>query len=232
MAMTGGDQAVNLLTKQHCIKYRDALSKEVSRPRVNTTLSHLGHFFKWCMAHEHYPDGELPTDGLAYEDVESVSFYPFTAEDIQRIFGSEEYRKQLQDGELARHFLPLVLLFSGARREEIAGLPPEEVKEKDGIWYFNIRFDSEKGRRLKNKASVRVVPVHSFLIDLSFLAYVESIQKRCAKVLFPNEGKDGRPTAGDSVSKWHKRVLGKYVDGNGRKASDTLLSVYGYFQAA
>jgi site-specific recombinase XerD len=190
MAMTGGDKAVHTLTKQDCIKYRDALSEEVSRSRVNTTLSHVGHFFKWCMAHEHYPDGKLPTDGLAYEDIEAVSFDPFTTEDLQNIFGSEEYSKQLPDGELARHWLPLVLLHSGARREEVAGLPPSEVKEKDGIWHFNIRFDAEKGRRLKNKASVRTVPVHSFLIASGFLAYVERIQKSGAKVLFPNLGKD------------------------------------------
>ena len=217
MVMTGGDRPVHLFTKQDCIKYRDALSKEVSRSRVNTTLSHVGHFFKWCMAHEHYPDGKLPTDGLAYEDIESVSFDPFTTEDLQNIFQSAEYRKQLRDGELARHFLPLVLLHTGARREEIAGLPPSEVKEKDGIWHFNIKFDAEKGRRLKNKASVRTVPVHSFLIAAGFLAYVETMQKSGAKVLFPNLGTDGRPTAGDSVGKWHKRVIDKYVKVEGRK---------------
>jgi integrase len=91
------------------------------------------------------------------------------------------------------------------------------VKEKGGIWHFNIRFDSEKGRRLKNKASVRVVPVHSFLIASGFMAYVEKIQKSGAKVLFPNLGNDARLTAGDSVGKWHKRVIDKYVKVNGRK---------------
>jgi hypothetical protein len=100
MAMTGGDKAVHMLSKQDCIKYRDALSKEVSRSRVNTTFSHVGHFFKWCVAHEHYPDGKLPTDGLAYEDVESVSFDPFTSDDLQNIFQSAEYRKQLQMANL------------------------------------------------------------------------------------------------------------------------------------
>jgi integrase len=92
-----------------------------------------------------------------------------------------------------------------------------EVKEKDGIWHFNIRFDAEKGRRLKNKASVRIVPMHSFLIASGFLAYVESVRKSGANVLFPNLGKDGRLTAGDSVGKWHKRVIDKYVKVNGRK---------------
>jgi integrase len=217
MVMTGGDRDVHALTKQDCIRYRDALSKEVSRSRVNTTLSHVGHFFKWCVAHEHYPGGKLPTDGLAYEDIETVSFDPFTANDLQNIFQSEEYRKQLPDGELARHWLPLVLLHSAARREEIAGLPLSEVKEKDGICYFNIKFDSEKGRRLKNKASVRIVPVHSYLIASGFLAYVETIRKSGAKVLFPNLRMDGRPTAGDSVGKWHKRVIDKYVKVDGRK---------------
>jgi integrase len=217
LTMTGHDRPVHLFTKQDCIKYRDALSREVSRSRVNTTLSHVGHFFKWCMAHEHYLDGKLPTDGLAYEDIETVSFDPFTADDLQNIFQSAEYRKQLPDGELARHWLPLVLLHSGARREEIAGLPVGEVKEKDGIWHFNIRFDTEKGRRLKNKASVRVVPVHSSLIAAGFLEYVQTIKKSGAKVLFPNLGTDGRLTAGDSVGKWHKRVIDKYVKVNGRK---------------
>src|SRR5688500_3837876 len=80
-----------------------------------------------------------------------------------------------------------------------------------------IKFDAEKGRRLKNKASVRIVPVHSFLIDLGFLRYVERLQKKDAKVLFPNEGNNVRTTAGDSVGKWHKRVIDKYVEANGRQ---------------
>ena len=59
--------------------------------------------------------------------------------------------------------------------------------------------------------------MHSFLIANGFLAYAEKIKKTGAKVLFPNEGNDVRTTAGDSVGKWHKRVLDKYVNVVGRK---------------
>jgi integrase len=59
--------------------------------------------------------------------------------------------------------------------------------------------------------------LHSYLIANGFLAYVEKIKKKGAKVLFPNEGNDVRTTAGDSVGKWHKRVLDKYVNVAGRR---------------
>lgn len=36
-------------------------------------------------------------------------------------------------------------------------------------------------------------------------------------MLFPNKGDDVCTTAGDSVGKWHKRVLDRYVDVAGRK---------------
>lgn len=63
------------------------------------------------------------------------------------------------------------------------------MKEKDGIWYFNIKFDSEKGRRLKNKASVRIVPVHSFLISLGFLTYVpRGFRRKVQKCSSPIKG--------------------------------------------
>jgi hypothetical protein len=35
--------------------------------------------------------------------------------------------------------------------EEIAGLPPSEVKEKDSIWHFNIRFDAKEGTQAQEQ---------------------------------------------------------------------------------
>lgn len=60
IAVAGGDRPVHEITKQACIKYRDTLGQEVSQARVNILLGHIGHFFKWAINHEHYPDINLP----------------------------------------------------------------------------------------------------------------------------------------------------------------------------
>jgi integrase len=64
----------------------------------------------------------------------------------------------------------LIGLFSGMRLGEICSLDVRDVKERDGVTYFDIVA-------AKSEAGVRCVPVHSRLIDLGFLDYVKHICK-------------------------------------------------------
>lgn len=71
----------------------------------------------------------------------------------------------------------LIAIYTGARRNEIASLTPDDIK-KDGktdIWYFEFN-DEEESKRLKTDAAKRVVPVHSALIDLGILAYADRVR--------------------------------------------------------
>ena len=77
-------------------------------------------------------------------------------------------------------WIPLILLFTGARTNEIAQLYVEHIKEKEGIHLFKIK-DEQEDQSTKNKSSNREVPIHKTLIDLGFLKYVE-YQKKLKKV--------------------------------------------------
>ena len=86
----------------------------------------------------------------------------------------------------------------GLRREELCQLMPEDIKERDGIHYLDL--SPTHGRRLKNDTSVRRVPIHRFILDLGFLAFVERQRKRRGCIfLFPDinpqaeSGKRGDP---------------------------------------
>ena len=74
--------------------------------------------------------------------------------------------------------------FTGARREEIAGLAPADIVEIDGIECLNIE-DSEL-RRIKNISSNRIVPIHTRLIKIGFLELVEKARAEGRVDLFPD----------------------------------------------
>lgn len=102
----------------------------------------------------------------------------------------------------------MILHFTGARREEIANLALADIRQEEGIHYFDIAPDGQRGRRLKNKSSKRRVPIHSELIILGFLDYVEARRNQGETMLFSKvtEGR-GRTTVADLVSKWFHRLL-------------------------
>ena len=97
------------------------------------------------------------------------------------------------------YWAPIVCAYSGARREEIAGLATEDIGEEAGIPYLGLHFS--EFRRLKNNVSIRKVPIHNRLIELGFLEYVEKMRAQGSKDLFPclREGTDGK----------HGRKLGR-----------------------
>lgn len=68
------------------------------------------------------------------------------------------------------------------RLEEICQLQTDDIREEDGIAYFDL--NDRPPRQLKNKNAVRKVPIHSELIRLGLLRYASKFGKR-SHALFP-----------------------------------------------
>ena len=96
---------------------------------------------------------------------------PFDGQDLVKIFRSKQY---LED-EFVQPFmfwLPILGLYTGCRIEELCQLFCSDVAQFDGIWCLDINDDSEK--KLKNRSSRRVVPLHPVLIEtLNFTGYAQ-----------------------------------------------------------
>ena len=231
-----GDKPLSEITKAECVRFRDMYSRlpkrvsndlrgktmievlaaventaclRVTKRTVNLALDDVRHLFSWAIKHDLFM-GKNPVDGIAFEGVKKKSYEPFTDEDLRKLFGSEEFIAQRTGKYPERYWLLLILLHTGARREEIAQLGVADVQQKDGIWFFDITADPEElegGKTLKNAHSKRRVPVHSHVIGLGFLEYLERRRKEGSALLFPPSPKvKGRPTPGDAVGKWFHRL--------------------------
>lgn len=80
-------------------------------------------------------------------------------------------------------FVPLIVAYTGARMEEIAGLTTDAIVEVDGHFGVDIRPHAE--RRLKNLQSERLLPLHDHLIELGLVEHCARLLERGETLLFP-----------------------------------------------
>lgn len=108
----------------------------------------------------------------------------YSAEELRTIFASPIYAAEWSspkaDFGKAWHWLPLLLYYTGARREEVAQLAVADVREDPAAgWYLNIlstEDDDDGGARgVKTVGSRRLIPLHPDLLARGFLDYVRGV---------------------------------------------------------
>lgn len=127
----------------------------------------------------------------------------FSTNDLQRIFDATYCVQREKRPE--RFWIPLCLLFTGARLEEIAQLDAEDIRQVRNIWCFNINEEGDD-KSVKTAQSVRVVPVHSRLLDLGLLEFVSSRRGNGEDKLWPNLTKTANGY-GSAISKHFNKRL-------------------------
>ena len=120
------------------------------------------------------------------------------------VFASKERPQGCSDE--ACYWIPVLLLWTGARASEIADLHVEDVirKSPEDLW---LRIRNSGGRRrrigMPNKScsdAFRVIPIASQLIALGFVDYVEWLKARRQQSLFPHLV--GRGSTGDRFARF------------------------------
>ncbi|MBY8308431.1 site-specific integrase [Vibrio fluvialis] len=107
--------------------------------------------------------------------------------ELKTIFQSPLFTRNWQppkaDFGEALYWLPLLMLYTGARREELCQLRSKDVlQDKDtGIWYLWIQ--SGEDQTVKTSNSIRKVPLHDDLIELGFIRYHQTLST--SSRLFP-----------------------------------------------
>jgi len=108
----------------------------------------------------------------------------------------------------ALYFVPILIYYTGARREEICGAMVDDiiVDREDCRPYIHIAANEQ--RRIKNAQSKRNIPIHPELIRLGFLDYVRKIKALGYKLLFPDlYSPSSRSPLGDRFYKLFKPIL-------------------------
>jgi integrase len=135
----------------------------------------------------------------------------FTVTELNVLFTSSVFtrgeRPKPGKGEAA-FWMPLLGLFTGARRGELAALTAKDVHKVDGVFCFTFVEERASGKKLKTRSSARTVPVHPQLIKLGWLTYVDAVRRDGGEKawLFPQVA-PGALNALKAWTKWFNRHL-------------------------
>jgi len=135
--------------------------------------------------------------------------HPWSVDELNKMFAapiytgchSERYWKRPGDLVLrqsAKFWVPLIALYSGMRLGEIIQMQVADIKELDGIGYFDVtpvavdaddeeaedQADEEE-KSLKTSSSRRAIPIHQTLFDLGFRDFLELRKSSSQARLFP-----------------------------------------------
>jgi integrase len=166
---------------------------------VNTIRKHLGNlgeFLRFLRARG-YALRELTLDGLRPAKLKSSDIRTLTTKPgpdrlspmfrIPVFTGCLDADNQASPGEQVYHsanyFVPMLLTYLGARRNEITGLAAKDVSETENGWAIEIRIN--QFHRVKNVHSIRMLPVPDEVLRLGFVPYVRAIRDLGYQALFP-----------------------------------------------
>lgn len=158
----------------------------ISNSSVNKYLSYFENLFEWAKRNRYISDNPFKGIRVKAEKKNARRREMFEKDEVAKII------KGLSDDKLVKnksnYWGALIAVYTGARRNEIAGLLPDDVKQDaaTGIWYFDITDEEEEGKALKTDASKRVVPIHSALVAKGFLEFVE--ESRTIKAQIHHKG--------------------------------------------
>jgi len=225
MLTTLGDQQISQITRIDCISCRDRLLNGSERTPSSTATSRapktvnqyirlLSSVFKLAV-----------DQGVLFKNPAERLTLPLSIKPMQQRNAYSPAQIQLILKNLPeqscdypeRYWMPVIALYSGLRREEIAQLSWSDIIEKDGIACFDIN-----GEHLKTKTSTRLVPVHPELIKLGFLDYVENTKmlsedRADTAYLFPAINTDRYGRRGRWFGEWYSKFLRENIGLNDPK---------------
>lgn len=182
---------------------------------VSSMLKFASRELEWLDRH--------PWDGIEIDYTTETERKPWTPEHIGAFYALPLFTayalptRAARAGADAAYWIPLLGLFTGARVGELVQLRVADVAQTDGVWCLDI--NAEEGKRLKTENSRRLVPVHSELIRLGFLDYVQDIRDAGHTSLWPVlHLNDEKPSNG--FSRWFNETPRKAVKDSEGKPVD------------
>lgn len=180
----------------------DLLKSGRSAKSVRNHLSAIGAVYGWAVRNRKLASNPVSGITVKLKRRASDGRRPFTLDEAKTILRAAK-------GETgAKHWVPLLLAYSGARIGEVAQLMRGDVRQVEGIWCLDINESDDKS--LKNQGSARLVPLHPAIIEAGFTKHVDKI--KAGSPLFPEFRKRDKGTRGDNatvkLSRWIRKSVG------------------------
>jgi len=180
-----GDIPLSAITRRIASDFLDKIGESLSNRTRNAYAMTMALVIETARKRGRF-QGENPFNGQKAKAV-GESYQPFEPAELQRLFAAlpREVKPAEHSPETALPWVALIAAYTGMRLEEIAQLSATDVHEQQANGASITVLDIHNGgnNALKNKASARLVPVHSELVRAGFLAYVKALPK--SGPLFP-----------------------------------------------
>ena len=168
------------------------LEEGSSEKTTNEYLAANRQFYSWLKIQEVIKVN--PLDNIKVKKKSQQAFEErsrWSHSQLKHLFCHENFKdhKTLKSGkktiqsQLEDYWIPLLLLHTGARSAEICQLDTADILQVDGHWCISINDDGDN-KTLKSLSARRIVPLHSKLIELGFVDYVQNRIQRREKKLF------------------------------------------------
>ena len=152
---------------------------KLSEPTIQKYMIRVIQFFNYCFDSGYIGKSITAKMNVKIDiDPSERAVLPYEASEARKIFEIVTSIKQSGKSPSSRieaselYYVTMIAAYSGMRIKEITQLHKEDIVLKDEIYCFNI--NTNDGKTTKTKNSIRFVPIHSKLIDLGLLEYVNS----------------------------------------------------------
>lgn len=173
---------------------------------VNSYIDMFRRFWDWAERHGRAPHKLFDGMKVAKAKQAAEKRKAYSKEQISRLYVelTENHSGLVKKDD--HKWGTLLAMFTGARLREVAQLVPSDIRSEDGIWYIDINADGEK-KSLKSPAAKRRVPIHSDMIRLGFIEWVEGCAKQPRLFMsFTHNTKEGY---GRNLGRWFGTFLTK-----------------------
>jgi integrase len=196
------------VSPEEVIDYKNELLKtDLDHDTIANHLSALRTLFRYAKRNRKIPSDPMIDVVFRAKSDGRAKRLPFSPEDRERVL-----QAALASDDPVIKWANLLAGYQGMRLAEIVEADCRDVEiltTDDGpMPVFHIRLDYRlPGMRLKNKTSIRSLPIHSAILRAGFLDYWKSVVAAGGGQLFPQVAlnRDGRKSTNAS------RVLGEWL---------------------
>lgn len=214
----------NCKTLNEIIETRDKLGKDFKTLKPNTVgpkyISKVKAFFNYVSSHEN--NFKNPVSHLKYgnnkKNLNSTDWDGFLDEELEAIFATDFYTSELEvniKNNIELVYAPILALYSTMRRNELSSLYTNDIKELEGVYFFDINNNDEK--TTKTKKSNRYIPIHPKIIEAGFLDYYKHMIKQGNVRLWTNlkmfitDTNNDKGGYGKEIGVWFNKLVDDYV---------------------
>jgi integrase len=187
LELFGADIGIKEINDDKAEEWRDFHQSEnkLRNTSMNKYLEHLNSAFIWAVNRQRkYAEFNPLEKKRLPKGVSREKSREFSTDELQQYVDLLADTYPPENPEHA--WIPLLILYQGMRNNEIAQLFVEDIQEQDGIMFFRICDSAARKQRVKVHVSHRDLPIHSQLIELGFMRYVQKVREAGHEQLFPN----------------------------------------------